>query len=130
MRVYDGLNTTDPSLGTFCGSEIPTGVRSSGNQMLVVFQANRGDNFKGFRAFYDSGECYRQMGLHYFQQRKFLKIVNSSFFVRVTGLPSPSVEASLRAKPVHTKTCFTQCTLIFKQMKVIFVAKIFHEDSF
>ncbi|KAL9955436.1 hypothetical protein ACROYT_G036764 [Oculina patagonica] len=57
VRVYDGLNTTDPSLGTFCGSEIPTGVRSSGNQMLVVFQANRGDKFKGFRAYYDSGDC-------------------------------------------------------------------------
>ena len=137
VRVYDGLNTTDPSLGTFCGSEIPAGVRSSGNQMLVVFQASRGDNFKGFRAFYDSGECYRQMGLHYFQQRHFLIIRRnyffaqtiSSYFVRVTGLPSPSVEASVRAKPFIRKHVSRSALSFFKQMKVIFVAKILHEDS-
>lgn len=57
VQVYDGPNTTDPSLGTFCGGEIPTGVRSSGNQMLVVFQGYRGNKFKGFRAYYDSGDC-------------------------------------------------------------------------
>jgi len=55
VQVYDGPNTTDPPLGTFCGNEIPRGVKSSGNQMLVVFQAHRGNKFKGFRAYYDSG---------------------------------------------------------------------------
>ena len=59
VQVYDGPNTTDPSLGTFCGGEIPTGVRSSGNQMLVVFQGYRGNKFKGFRAYYDSGKYFR-----------------------------------------------------------------------
>ena len=57
VRVYDGLNNTDPSLGTFCGSDLPTGVRSSGNKMLVEFKSVRGDQFKGFRAYYDSGKC-------------------------------------------------------------------------
>lgn len=64
VQVYDGPNTTDPSLGTFCGSEIPPGVRSSGNHMLVVFQAYRGNNFKGFRAYYDSGKYLRRIFLH------------------------------------------------------------------
>ena len=59
MKVYDGPNSTGPSLGTFCGSEIPTGVKSSGNQMMVVFQAYRENNFKGFRAYYDSGKYFR-----------------------------------------------------------------------
>ncbi|PFX25534.1 G-protein coupled receptor GRL101 [Stylophora pistillata] len=57
VQVYDGLNTTDPSLGKFCGSEIPSGVRSSGSQMLVVFHGYNGDRYKGFRAYYDSGNC-------------------------------------------------------------------------
>ncbi|KAJ7373485.1 hypothetical protein OS493_011080 [Desmophyllum pertusum] len=57
VRVYDGLNITHPSLGTFCGSDIPMAIRSSGSQMLVVFQSNHGDKFKGFRAYYDSGGC-------------------------------------------------------------------------
>lgn len=58
VRVYDGLNITEPSLGTFCGSGVPRGVRSSGNKMLVVYKANRGHHFKGFRAYYDSGKCH------------------------------------------------------------------------
>lgn len=56
VRVFDGLNTTSPSLGKFCGREIPMGVQSSGNTMLVVFKSFRGDEFRGFRAYYDSGE--------------------------------------------------------------------------
>ena len=70
VKVYDGSNTTGPSLGTFCGSEIPTGVRSSGNQMMVVFQAHRENNFKGFRAYYDSGKCFRQTFLHWLMTLK------------------------------------------------------------
>ena len=61
VQVFDGPNTTDPSLGIFCGSKIPTGVRSSGNQMLVVFHAYSGNNFKGFRAYYDSGKLIRRI---------------------------------------------------------------------
>ena len=57
MSVYDGLNSSDPSLGIFCGKKLPRGVRSSSNKMLVEFIAGRGDLFKGFRAYYDSGEC-------------------------------------------------------------------------
>ena len=63
VQVYDGLNTTDPSLGKFCGSEIPSGVRSSGSQMLVVFHGYNGDRYKGFRAYYDSGGCKIQVAL-------------------------------------------------------------------
>ncbi|XP_068674117.1 G-protein coupled receptor GRL101-like isoform X1 [Montipora foliosa] len=57
VSVFDGLNTSDPTLGIFCGSHLPRGVRSSGNKMLVEFSAGRGDLFKGFRAYYDSGDC-------------------------------------------------------------------------
>lgn len=64
VQVYDGVNDTDPSLGKFCGSEIPNGVRSSGNQMLVVFHAYHGDKFQGFRAYYDSGKFCKQVALH------------------------------------------------------------------
>ncbi|KAK2569058.1 G-protein coupled receptor GRL101 [Acropora cervicornis] len=57
VSVYDGLNSSDPSLGVFCGNELPRGIRSSSNKMLVEFIAGRGDLFKGFRAYYDSGDC-------------------------------------------------------------------------
>lgn len=64
VHVYDGLNTTDPSLGKFCGSEIPPGVRSSGSKMLVIFHGYNGARYKGFRAYYDSGGYQTQVALY------------------------------------------------------------------
>lgn len=64
VHVYDGLNTTDPSLGKFCGGEIPPGVRSSGSKMLVIFHGYNGARYKGFRAYYDSGGYQTQVALY------------------------------------------------------------------
>lgn len=40
LAIYDGSNTSDPLLGKFCGSNTPPDVRSSNNNMLLVFKTD------------------------------------------------------------------------------------------
>ena len=56
LTVYDGLNITDPTLGTFCGTQVPGSIRSTGSNMLVIFQSRARMRGRGFRAYYDSGK--------------------------------------------------------------------------
>ena len=84
VQVFDGPNTTDPSLGIFCGSKMPTGARSSGNQMLVVFHAYSGNNFKGFRAYYDSGKLIRRIFFFFFRWLMTLEVDNWRNILSIT----------------------------------------------
>jgi hypothetical protein len=40
VRLYDGNSESDPLLGEFSGSDIPTTLVSSGNEVLVTFSTN------------------------------------------------------------------------------------------
>ncbi|HNY07296.1 MAG TPA: cohesin domain-containing protein, partial [Bacteroidales bacterium] len=54
VNVYDGATTSDPLLGTFTGSTIPTAVTSTGSKMLVTFTTNASNAAKGWQAEYTS----------------------------------------------------------------------------
>jgi hypothetical protein len=54
VKVYDGANTTDPLLGTFSGSSIPSSVSSTGDKMLVTFTTNSNTTSSGWKASYTS----------------------------------------------------------------------------
>lgn len=54
VRIYDGPTTSDPLIGEFTGSAIPSMVTSSGNQVLVSFDSDGTGTAKGFQAQYES----------------------------------------------------------------------------
>jgi len=54
VNVYDGATTSDPLLGTFTGSTLPTSVTSTGSKMLVTFTTNASNFAKGWQAEYNS----------------------------------------------------------------------------
>ncbi|XP_076146859.1 cubilin [Alosa pseudoharengus] len=52
VAVYDGENTLAPLLGQFCGSVLPPRLRSSSNQMFIVFRTDVSVSGRGWRATY------------------------------------------------------------------------------
>ncbi|KAK3572019.1 hypothetical protein QTP86_022249 [Hemibagrus guttatus] len=52
VAVYDGPNTLAPLLGQFCGSVLPPTLRSSTNQMFLVFKTDSSVAAEGWRASY------------------------------------------------------------------------------
>ncbi|MCJ8728547.1 hypothetical protein PDJAM_G00005700 [Pangasius djambal] len=52
VAAYDGPNTLAPLLGRFCGSVLPPTIRSSTNQMFVVFKTDASVAAEGWRATY------------------------------------------------------------------------------
>jgi len=52
ITVYDGAGMEDPVIGIFSGSEIPTHITSSGNELLVVFKTNELNTSNGWLAEY------------------------------------------------------------------------------
>ncbi|KAM4534255.1 cubilin [Odontesthes bonariensis] len=52
VAVYDGQNTLAPLLGKFCGTVIPPNLRSSTNQLFIVFRTDATVNGIGWRATY------------------------------------------------------------------------------
>ncbi|XP_061094184.1 cubilin [Conger conger] len=52
VAVYDGQNTLAPLLGKFCGREIPPTLRSSSNQLFIVFKTDSAVAALGWRATY------------------------------------------------------------------------------
>ena len=54
VQVYDGVTTSDPLLGTFSGSTIPSNVTSSTANMLVHFTSDGSVNKQGFSSSYTS----------------------------------------------------------------------------
>ena len=51
-QIYDGDSTNAPLLGTFCGSEIPENITSSGNKLLVKFMSDFTVIATGFEGFF------------------------------------------------------------------------------
>lgn len=56
VAVYDGSSTSAPLLGRFCGSNIPSPMRSSGPSLHVVFSTDSMWTDTGFEARYVLGE--------------------------------------------------------------------------
>ncbi|XP_035665916.1 tolloid-like protein 1 [Branchiostoma floridae] len=52
VRVIDGLLSTSPVLGTFCGTELPPIVRATGNAMTVQLHSDYSVPRTGFKAKY------------------------------------------------------------------------------
>lgn len=50
VTVYDGQTTSDPVLGTFSGSSLPSSVTSTGDKMLIIFSSNGSVVSDGFDA--------------------------------------------------------------------------------
>ena len=56
VQLYDGQNETSPSLGVYSGDMTPppAGVRSSSNELFVIFKTDSENNFAGFQASYSA----------------------------------------------------------------------------
>ncbi|MBU2651582.1 MAG: C10 family peptidase [Bacteroidetes bacterium] len=54
VRVYDGPTTSDPLLGEFTGSTLPSMVTSTGNKVLVTFDSDASGVAKGFTAAFET----------------------------------------------------------------------------
>lgn len=52
VAVYDGNSTFSPLLGKFCGRELPPTMRSTLNQMFIVFKTDSSVSGLGWRATY------------------------------------------------------------------------------
>ncbi|XP_061441668.1 cubilin [Rhineura floridana] len=48
--VYDGPNISSPLLGTFCGAALPPSIKSSTNNLLVVFRTDSSGAANGWKA--------------------------------------------------------------------------------
>ncbi|XP_027036187.1 uncharacterized protein LOC113664759 [Pocillopora damicornis] len=70
VSVYDGQTVSSRRIGKFCGSKLPTVLRSSSNVMLVKFHSNVQRGYYGFNAKWEAkkvevketaNECGRQL---------------------------------------------------------------------
>jgi len=52
VRIYNGGTASDPLLGTYSGELLPPAINSTGNRMLVTFDAGAGPAENGFLATY------------------------------------------------------------------------------
>lgn len=50
VAVYDGSDTHAPLLGKFCGSELPPNMKSSSNQLFLVFNTDFSGSDRGWKA--------------------------------------------------------------------------------
>ncbi|XP_053215446.1 cubilin [Podarcis raffonei] len=50
VTVYDGLNIYAPLLGTFCGVALPPSIKSSANNLLLLFRTDSSGTANGWRA--------------------------------------------------------------------------------
>lgn len=62
VQLYDGKNETSPSLGVYSGetNPPPSGVRSSSNELFVIFKTDSKNNFAGFQASYSAQKPTRE----------------------------------------------------------------------
>lgn len=50
ILIFFSSQSKSPELGTFCGSKIPSLIRSSGNSLYLTLTSDDGDTGKGFQA--------------------------------------------------------------------------------
>ncbi|XP_072507728.1 cubilin [Notamacropus eugenii] len=49
LAVYDGPNTSTPLLGQFCGSQLPADIKSTSNNLFLVFKTDFFETAKGWK---------------------------------------------------------------------------------
>ncbi len=54
LRIYDGATTSDPLLGEYTGSTIPSTHTSTGNKMLISLETDGSGTSKGFHAEFEA----------------------------------------------------------------------------
>ncbi|XP_071787824.1 cubilin-like isoform X2 [Asterias amurensis] len=54
LKVFDGLTENDAELGTFCGTDFPAPVQSTGNSLRVKFRTDYSMAGRGFHAAYQT----------------------------------------------------------------------------
>lgn len=52
VSVYDGGSSSDPLIGQYNGNSLPAKIRSSSNNLLVVFTTDHSGEYPGFVASY------------------------------------------------------------------------------
>ncbi|OCT85044.1 CUB domain-containing protein 2 [Xenopus laevis] len=57
VAVFDGSGAEDNQVRYFCGTTKPPDIKSSLNELLVVFKSDFNIGGRGFKAYYYSGEC-------------------------------------------------------------------------
>ncbi|XP_059150385.1 bone morphogenetic protein 1-like [Physella acuta] len=57
LEVYDGKHAGSPLLGKFCGSKIPSVVRTTGPSMYIIFQSEGSSTGKGFNGTVQAYDC-------------------------------------------------------------------------
>lgn len=65
INVFDGTSNTDPLIGTYSGTTIPTVINSTGPNMFVEFTTNNTVNSTGWEATYSSinSQCFANVPL-------------------------------------------------------------------
>ncbi|XP_039305004.1 cubilin isoform X2 [Solenopsis invicta] len=54
VEIYDGPDTLSPLLGRYCGSDMPPAIKSSSNNLLVVFKSDWSFEAEGFTLSYET----------------------------------------------------------------------------
>jgi len=56
LKVYDGPNENARLAGTFCGTQNPGSITSSGRYLTIVFKSDDSESGDGFQINYSVGE--------------------------------------------------------------------------
>ena len=54
LRIYDGVSSTSPMLGRYCGDSLPPSQISSSNQLFLHFQSSSTYTATGFKLEYNA----------------------------------------------------------------------------
>ena len=52
LSIYDGATQSDRLIGSFCGSNVPPDLRSTGQSLTVAFNSNAVLEYRGFKITY------------------------------------------------------------------------------
>ena len=66
LEIRDGMDPDSPLLGKFCGSnigsDIPTSIQSTQQNLRIIFRSNYFANGQGFELKYETGNCAGDRG--------------------------------------------------------------------
>ncbi|XP_050461753.1 cubilin-like [Cataglyphis hispanica] len=66
VEIYDGPNKFSQLLGRYCGSDIPPAIKSSSNNLVVIFKSDWSYQLEGFTLSYETlcgGEFHEETGI-------------------------------------------------------------------
>nr|XP_046916877.1 tolloid-like protein 1 isoform X2 [Dermatophagoides farinae] len=104
VEIFDGGDDTAPSLGRFCGNQMPNDMISSGDSLLIRFRTDDSIHNKGFTLIYSSVEADEQEQFINQQERKQLENQLISKFFYPQPSPSQSPMPSSSSLSIHHST--------------------------